>query len=83
MFGELGGAREPQQMRAVDVDDVQRDGDPGDATGLGDELLRDQVRRYIVQYPCDLECHRLLSAQLSGGLKGHRRDRGDRLGVGL
>ena len=28
MFGELGGAREPEQVRAIDIDDVQRDGDP-------------------------------------------------------
>ena len=69
MFGELGGAREPEQVRAIDIDDVQRDGQPGDATGLGDEVLGDQVRRYLVQYPCELECDRLLSAQLSGGLK--------------
>ena len=69
VFGELGGARELEQVRVIVIDDVQREGDPGDATGLGDEVLGDQVRRYLVQYLCDLECDRLLSAQLSGGLK--------------
>ena len=53
--GNSGGAREAQQMRAVDVDHVERDGDPGGAPRLGNELIGNQVRRHLVENPRDLE----------------------------
>ena len=59
-------------MGAVDVNDVERDGDPGGATNLGDELIGNQMRRHLVQDPCDLERQRMIAAELAGSLKRHR-----------
>jgi hypothetical protein len=57
---------------AVDVHDVQRDRDARGATGFGDELVGDQVRRYLVKDARDLERQRALAAQLPGGEERHR-----------
>ena len=61
-------------MRAVDVDDVERDGHAGGSTGFGHELIGNQVWGHLVENPCDLDCHWSLSAQLPRRLKRHRRD---------
>ena len=60
-------------MRSVDVDDVQRDCDPGDAPGLGHELIGDQMRRDLIEDPGDLECQRPAAAQLSRSDERGRR----------
>ena len=60
-------------MRAVDVDDVKRHSNPGDAPRLGDELVRDEVRRDLVQDARYLERERTLTSQLSWRAERHRR----------
>ena len=60
-------------MRSVDVDDVQRDCDAGDAPGLGHELIGDQMRRDLIEDPGDLECQRPAAAQLSRSDERGRR----------
>ena len=57
-LGEVLRAREPDELRAIDVDDVQRDGDARGAPGLGHELVGDQVRRHLVEDVRDLERER-------------------------
>jgi hypothetical protein len=52
-------------MGAVDVDDVEGEGDAGDPLGLGDELLGKQRRGNGVQNLDGIERDRLLAAELS------------------
>ena len=59
LVGELLRSREPKQVRAVDIDDVQRDGHAGGSTGFGHELIGDQMRGHLVENARDLNCHRL------------------------
>ena len=67
-LGEVLGAREPDELRAVDVDDVQRDGDARGATGLGHELIGDEVGRDLVEDVGDLERERLGAPEAAGRL---------------
>ena len=52
----------------------KRGGRPGDATGLGDELIGDEVRRDLVQDARYLEREWTLTAQLAGRAERHCRD---------
>ena len=83
-----GKSSEParrMQLRAVDVDDVQRDGDARGAAGLGHELIGDQVRRDLVEDVGDLERERLGAAEAAGRLVRERGQLPRRLarGAGL
>jgi hypothetical protein len=48
-------ARQPEERRTVDVDEVQRDRDAGHPPRLGHQLLGDQVRGDLVEYVQRLE----------------------------
>ena len=72
-LGEVLGAREADELRAVDVDDVQRDGDARGAAGLGHELIGDEVGRHLVENVGDLERERLGAPEAAGRLIGKRR----------
>ena len=61
-------------MRAVDVNDIERDRDPRRATRLGNELIGHQVRRHLIEDPRDLERQRDLTAELARSLKRHGCD---------
>jgi hypothetical protein len=71
-LGKLLRAGEPQEVRAVDVDDVQRDGDPAGAARLGDELVGHEVRRYLVEDVRDLQGEGAFAPQPSGRPERHR-----------
>ena len=62
-LGEVLRARQADELRAVDVDDVQGDGDAGGAPRLGHQLVGDQVRRHLVEDVGDLEGERLGASQ--------------------
>ena len=59
-------------MRAVDVDEVERDGHTGAAARLGDELIWDEMGRYLVKNSGHFESERRVSSQQSRRLVGHR-----------
>ena len=61
-------------MRPVDVDHVQRDGHPGGSTGLGHELIGNEMWGHLVQNARDLERQWSISSQLARGLKRQARD---------
>jgi hypothetical protein len=73
-------------MRAVDVNDVQRDRDPSGATNLGDELIRNQMRRHLIEDPRDFERQGMIAAEPAGSLKrqrGNRPETGTRRPISL
>ena len=84
-LGEVLRARQADELRAVDVDDVQGDGDAGGAPRLGHQLVGDEVRRHLVEDVGDLERERLGASQAAGRLIGERREptRGLWLGRGV
>ena len=61
-------------MRPIDVDDVERHGDSSRASGLGNELLGDEVWRDLIEDPCYLQRKWRLASQLAWRTKRHRRD---------
>ena len=71
-LGEVLGAREADELRAIDVDDVQGDGDARGAPGLGHELIGDEVGRDLVENVGDLERERLGAPEAAGRLIGKR-----------
>ena len=60
-------------MRAVDVDDVERDRHTRGAARLGYQLIGDQMRRHLVEDVRDLERERALATELPGRPQPERR----------
>jgi hypothetical protein len=73
LLREVGRSCEPEQLRAVDVDDVERDGDPGCSARLGDELVGNEVRRHLFEDVGDLKRERQRAPELARRLEWHRR----------
>ena len=72
-LGEVLGARQADELRAIDVDDVQGDGDARGAARLGHELIGDEVGRHLVEDVGDLERERLGASEAAGRLIGEAR----------
>ena len=89
-LGETVGSGNAQQVRAVDVDDVQRERNLGDALRLRHELVGEQGGSHDVEDVDPIEQHRALPSEPTGGqrLVGGLRGRGrpvlpDRLEQGV
>ena len=67
LLGKTVGSGDAQEVRAVDVDDVQRERNLGDALRLRDELLGKERGSHDVEDVDPVEQHRAPSSEPTGG----------------